>query len=57
MKASRGWVYIRASAKLTARMVGLAVLTVAQFLVFPLLLPWYLIRGAHRRAHEREEQS
>ena len=55
MSVKHTWVYARASGKLALRLAWLAAVTVAQFLVFPLLLPFYMIRGAHRRAHERKD--
>ena len=51
----RWWTYSRASGKLAGRMVWLALVTAAEFVMFPILWPFWLLRRAHRRAHQREE--
>lgn len=55
MRARRWRRVTWASVKLAGRLAWLAVRTGAELLVFPLLLPFYLLRRAHRREHEREE--
>lgn len=55
MRARRARVYLVASGRLAARMAWLVVVTAVEFVTFPLLWPFYLIRRAHRRAHEKEE--
>lgn len=41
--------------KLAVRLAWIAVVTVVEFVLFPILWPFWLLRRAHRRAHQREE--
>lgn len=44
-----------AAGRLAVRMAWLALVTAVEFVTFPLTWPYYLLRRAHRRAHEKEE--
>jgi hypothetical protein len=55
MKARRRVKVAWASVKLVARLTWVLAVTAAEFLMFPLLWPFYLLRRAHRRYHEEEQ--
>ena len=55
MKSRRWWTYTWASVKLAVRLVWLALVTVVEFVMFPVLWPFWLLKRAHRKAHQREE--